>query len=87
MAKTHAVAIGPEDMAFDPSTLEIAKGDTVQWTNKMGMEHTVSSDDGSSFDSEEIAPNGTFSYTFDTSGSFPYHCKIHEFMTGTITVA
>jgi plastocyanin len=86
MAQTYAVTIGPDDMAFDPPTLEIARGDTVEWTNKMGMEHTATSDDGSSFDSKEIAPDTTFSHTFNDAGGFPYHCEIHEFMKGTITV-
>ena len=26
------------------------------------------------------------SATFSTAGSFPYHCKIHPTMTGTVTV-
>ena len=87
MAKTHAVTIGPASMKFDPATLAIATGDTVEWTNKMGMNHTATSDDGSSFDSKDIAPGKTYSHTFNAAGSFPYHCKIHPFMKGTITVA
>ena len=88
MAQTHAVMIRLVSgrMAFDPSTKAIAKGDTVEWTNSMGVEHTVTSDDGSSFDSKEIEPGKTFSYTFNDAGSFPYHCEIHGFMKGTIAV-
>jgi Copper binding proteins, plastocyanin/azurin family. len=33
------------------------------------------------------APAGkSFSHTFDKPGSFPYHCAVHTFMTGTVTV-
>jgi plastocyanin len=89
MAQTHAVTIKVVSgrMAFDPATKAITRGDTVAWTNTMSMEHTVTSDDGSSFDSKEIEPGKTFSYTFNDAGSFPYHCEIHGFMKGTITVA
>ena len=89
MAQTYAVTIKMVGgkMAFDPRTKAIARGDTVEWTNSMGMEHTVTSDDGSSFDSKEIEPGKTFSHTFNDAGSFPYHCEIHGFMKGTIAVA
>jgi plastocyanin len=87
MARTHAISIKQVAgrMAFDPATLAIAKEDTVEWTNRMGMDHTVTADDGS-FDSAEIKSGKTFSYTFSNAGSFPYHCEIHGFMKGTITV-
>jgi plastocyanin len=29
---------------------------------------------------------GVFAHTFNTAGSFGYHCAIHTNMTGTITV-
>jgi plastocyanin len=33
-------------------------------------------------------PPGTYQWTFDTPGTYPYHCQIHgaQGMTGTITV-
>lgn len=84
MATTHQVSI--DDMAFNPDSLSVAAGDTVVWTNKMeNMDHTATADDGS-FDSGDIAPNGTFSHTFDTEGSVPYHCEIHPFMKAKVTV-
>jgi plastocyanin len=27
-----------------------------------------------------------FSYTFNNAGTYPYHCSIHTYMTGTIIV-
>jgi hypothetical protein len=29
----------------------------------------------------------TFSHTFPAAGTFPYHCEVHSFMTGTVNVA
>jgi plastocyanin len=40
------------------------------------------------FDSGEIVPGKSFSYTFKKEGTFPYYCTYHyaSGMTGTITV-
>ena len=78
-----------DNMAFNPASVTIATGDTVKWTNKMAMAHTATADNDE-FDSGNIKPNGgTFTHTFPTShpsGSVPYHCEIHPFMTGTVAV-
>lgn len=36
--------------------------------------------------SGNIANGGFYSHTFNTAGTFNYHCTIHTNMTGTITV-
>jgi plastocyanin len=33
-----------------------------------------------------IGPGRTFSRTFQTAGSFQYHCSIHPGMVGTVSV-
>ena len=46
-------------MSF-PADTRVAKGDTVRWTNKMGMTHTVTADEPPSppaFDSGNLATN------------------------------
>lgn len=87
---THQVAIvegsSTDDWGYDPSTLGVAVGDTVVWTNTGEIEHTVTADDGS-FDSGNIAPGGTFEYTFTEEGDFAYHCEPHPFMVASITVS
>ena len=72
-------------MAFDPSTITITTGTTITWTNKDAIGHTVTSDAGI-FDSGILNANGTFSYTFDTAGTFTYHCKVHPTMTASVVV-
>lgn len=71
--------------AFSPSTITVDVNTTVKWTNKDGVVHTVTSDDGS-FNSGSIPNNGTFSYTFTTAGTFNYHCAVHTGMTGIVKV-
>jgi plastocyanin len=76
--------------AFSPASLTIKAGSTVMWKNMTQAAHTVTSDDGKSFDSGSANPiaaqTGTFSFTFNTPGTFAYHCSIHPFMKATIIV-
>jgi len=76
------------DMMFTPSQITIAKGGTVTWTNNDSVTHTVVDDlsnvGGPS--SGDIAPGQTYSFTFNKTGSFQYHCSIHPSMRGTIVV-
>jgi len=84
MAQTHKVDI--KDMKFTPASVTIAKDDTVEWTNRMAMDHTVAPDKGEFPSSGHIKPDKTFSHVFGTSGSVAYHCEIHPFMKGTVVV-
>ena len=72
-------------MEFTPSSLTVSVGDTVTWTNKDTMAHTATADNGT-FDSGNLSPGETFSFTFDTAGTYTYKCNIHSSMTGTIIV-
>jgi plastocyanin len=63
----------------------VKAGTTVTWTNNDSTTHHVASDTGV-FDSGNLSPNTTFSYTFNNAGTFPYYCTIHTYMTGTIIV-
>ena len=74
-----------QNFAFSPATLTVKVGTTVTWTNKDGTTHTVTSDSGV-FNSGNLSPNATFSYTFNNTGTFTYHCSIHTYMTGTVIV-
>ncbi|HVV36906.1 MAG TPA: cupredoxin domain-containing protein [Acidimicrobiales bacterium] len=65
----------------------IHAGDSVTWHNCDTVNHTVTSDDGTSFDEVLDANGSDLIITFNTPGVYPYHCKIHgPQMKGTITV-
>ena len=49
--------------------------------------HTVMSDDGTSFNSGDLTAGASYSYQFQTVGTYNYHCALHPEMKGTITVA
>jgi plastocyanin len=70
---------------FGPSTLTIRVGETVRWFNDDALPHTVSASDGS-WDSGNLAPGQSFEKRFDTAGTYPYLCRYHPGMIGTIEV-
>ncbi len=72
-------------MAF-PASTTVAKGTTVNWYNKDGYAHWVVSDDGTTFNSGNLAAYATYSYVANTAGTFTYHCNIHSNMHGTLIV-
>src|SRR5215212_3054983 len=74
-----------EDFDFDPADVAIQPGDTIMWVNRGNTPHTVTSDDGQ-FDSEVLNPGESFMFTFPEAGTFNYHCEIHPFMTGSVSV-
>ena len=83
LAADNAVTIA--GFAFDPATVTIQVGDTVTWTNEASVAHTATAGDGS-FDTGNIGPGTTATVTFDTAGTFAYHCSIHRTMTATVVV-
>ena len=71
---------------FSPSMLAIKVGTTVIWKDVSSVAHTVTSDDGTTFDSGTVPGGSTFRFTFKAAGSFSYHCNIHPYMRATIVV-
>ena len=78
-------SVGIVDFSFGPQDVTIAAGGTVTWTNNGGVAHTATSN-GTEFDSGNLGSNASFSHTFNTKGTYAYHCAIHASMTGTVTV-
>ena len=87
------------DKAYAPNPLNAKVGDTVTWTNKDTVFHTVTSGTGPSdtthgkeFDSGLSGPTAlttqgkTFSHKFMTAGEFPYFCQLHPTMVGKVVV-
>ena len=88
IAAGDAVSIVEQDdqYKFQPADLSVAEGTTLRWTNNSDAPHTVTADDGKAFASDQLAENDTWEETFDTAGTYAYHCRIHDYMHGTVTV-
>ena len=71
--------------APDSIVVVIGKNNTVFWSNGDVAPHTVTSDTGV-FDSGNMNSGDTFQYTFNTPGTYSYHCSYHSWMQGTVIV-
>ena len=80
-----ATIVVAKDFMFAPTSLSVAAGSTVTWTNKDDEPHTVVSDSGL-FRSGALDTNEGFSFRFDKPGTYRYACSIHPRMVGTIIV-
>ena len=85
VCQTGTVQVDIQNFAFSPSTVTVCQGATVRWTNLDSFSHTSTSD-GGLWDSGALAQNGSFSFTFNTPGSYDYHCAIHTSMLGRVNV-
>jgi plastocyanin len=80
------------NLRFQPETITISAGDTVEWRNTSGAVHTVTADPqkaadpsnvhlprgAQTFDSGIVQPGGTFQHTFTVPGRYQYVCLPHE---------
>jgi plastocyanin len=71
---------------FGPKDVSIQDGGTVIWHADAGTHQVVADGDHPAFDSGILGEGTTFTKTFEKSDRFPYHCEIHQDMTGTIYV-
>jgi amicyanin len=74
-----------DNFSFAPKSLAVKVGSTVTWTNRDDIPHNVVSTQNR-FSSPVLDTDQTFSFRFREPGSYPYFCKIHPMMTGSIVV-
>jgi plastocyanin len=75
--------VAMKNMKFSPATIEIKKGDAVEWKNDDITPHTATS---ATFDSGSIASDAAWRHTFTQTGSFPYNCTFHPDMKASVVV-
>jgi len=80
------VQVTIQNFAFSPQTITIAPGTKVIWTQMDSAPHTVTSDSGAPLDSPQLSSGQTYSYTFNKSGTYTYHCAVHPYMKATVIV-
>jgi len=86
------VSITIKNFAFSPQFVTVSNGTTVTWTNQDPTPHQIINDPtgtsglGQIFKSSPLGIGQSYSFTFTSTGTFPYHCNIHPAMTGKITV-
>ena len=82
---------GCEPECYDPSTVTISAGGTVNFVNSDTAPHTVTSGtatDGPDgvWDSSLIMIDMSYSVTLDNPGTYDYFCMVHPWMQGIVIV-
>ena len=81
---TRTVVI--QNFSFKPAHITVKRGTRVTWINRDMTKHTATASNGA-FDSGVLRPGQSYSHTFKTAGrTNNYHCEIHPFMRGSVTV-
>ncbi len=85
VSQASIVSVLIKNYAFSPPQVLVHPGDTVVWTNRDDVAHTVTAF-GKQFRSGVLDPGQSFRFTFKKTGQFHYKCGIHPEMLGTVTV-
>ena len=81
-----AAPLNVQNFLFCPPTLTVAPGTELRWVNRDSAPHTASADSGE-FDTGNFGQGEVRSVRFQRPGTFPYFCRLHPFMRGTVVVA
>lgn len=72
--------------AFVPATVRAKVGDVIAWTNGDSAPHTATLKDDPACTTANLGTGESGGLTFDAAGSYPFFCKIHPDMKGTIEI-
>ena len=73
-----------DNFTFQPVEMTVKVGQTVTWTNRDDIPHTVVS--AGKFRSKTLDTDDKFSFTFTNAGDYKYFCSLHPHMPGMIKV-
>jgi plastocyanin len=79
----HTVLI--QGMKFVPESLKVKAGDKIVWVNKDIFPHTATATK-EGFDSGVLQAGASWAFKSQRPGVFPYFCKLHPPMKGTVIV-
>ncbi|HEX6459945.1 MAG TPA: plastocyanin/azurin family copper-binding protein [Thermoleophilaceae bacterium] len=82
--------VSMHNIQFNPKTVTVKTGSTVEWVNDDSVSHDVTKTlgPGPKFQSGtgDLASGDTYKVTFHTAGTVKYECTVHPGMTGTVVV-
>ena len=86
---THYEIAIDDAFQFEPPTVAVPAGSTIEVINRATVAHSVTADVGApaSFDTGLIAAGDTEQFRLAAPGRYPYHCSRHpDLMHGVIVV-
>ncbi len=85
-ATAGEVSVAIKDFVFNPADIQAKIGQTVTFTNGDSAPHSATLDD-KSCTTPTILKGAADGLVFNAAGIYPFHCKVHPVMTGTITIS
>jgi amicyanin len=82
---TGVTHMNMQNFAYQMANIQVRAGTTVTWTNQDNVPHSVTFKNGMK-DSGLLNQGQSFSYTFNTPGTYQYYCSVHPYMVATVTV-
>src|SRR5260370_11241711 len=82
---TGVTHMNMQNFAYQMANNQVRAGTTVTWTNQDNVPHSVTSKNRMK-DSGLLYQAQSFSYTFNTPGTYQYYCSVHPYMVATVTV-
>lgn len=90
VAASATASVPIRSFVYVPPTLTVKPGTRVTWTNEDSAMHTVTSGANRTPDGKfdaRLEQGETFSFTFDSPGTYEYYCKPHTNMVAKVVVA
>lgn len=72
-------------MKFVPERVEVAVGDTITWTNRDFVPHSVTAA-GAGIESGDLREGKTFTLVAREKGEIDYICRLHPVMRAVVVV-
>lgn len=90
-SQVYHIAMGGLAPYYTPELAIVLVGFPIQWDNQTATNHTVTHDgclggESCAFDSGSVSPGNSFSLKSLHPGTYPYYCRLHPIMRGTITI-
>ena len=82
---TGVTYMNMQNFAYQVANIQVRAGTTVTWTNQDNVPHSITFKNGMK-DSGLLYQGQSFSYTFNTPGTYQYYCSVHPYMVATVTV-
>jgi plastocyanin len=75
-----------DNFSFTPAAVTVKAGTTMTWTNKDDIPHGIGATNNAFPKSKALDTDDSYSFTFNTPGTYQYFCYLHPKMVGSIVV-
>jgi plastocyanin len=82
------VNVPMKSFGYLPRRVRIRAGQAVRWTDMDRAPHTATAEEdaGGSFETGRVRSGRSATVVFTKPGRYPYYCRFHPFMVGTVEV-